>query len=160
MSRLLVVYNWEYLNGENMKPIIVSTIAAAGLLVAGLALAVEAPAVGKAKCGACHAVEKKGVGPSYNDVSALYKGNKDAVRKITASITSGGSLGWGLGVMPPRGLGATDAEIKIMAEFIVGLASDAPKTASAAKGEAGKPAKKAHKKNKGTSNNSHFVAPA
>ena len=105
-----------------MKSIIISMIAAAGLVVAGSALAVDLPAVGKAKCGACHAVDKKVVGPKYMDVSLKYKGDKDAVSKIIAHATKGGSFGWKLGVMPPRGLGATDAEIKTMAEFIVGLA--------------------------------------
>ncbi|MBI5436348.1 MAG: c-type cytochrome [Nitrosomonadales bacterium] len=105
-----------------MKSIIVSMVAAAGLMVAGSALAVDMPASGKAKCGACHAVDKKVVGPAYNDVSAKYKGDKDAVSKIIASATKGGSFGWKLGTMPPKGLGATDAEIKEMAEFIAGLA--------------------------------------
>ena len=105
-----------------MKSIIVSMIAAAGLMVAGSALAADMPASGKAKCGACHAVDKKVVGPAYNDVSAKYKGDKDAVSKIIASATKGGEFGWKLGKMPPKGLGATDAEIKEMAEFIAGLA--------------------------------------
>ncbi|MDE2117822.1 MAG: c-type cytochrome [Betaproteobacteria bacterium] len=105
-----------------MKSIIVSMVAAAGLMVAGSALAVDMPAVGKAKCGACHAVDKKVVGPAYNDVAAKYKGDKDAVNKIIASATKGGSFGWKLGTMPPKGLGATDAEIKEMAAFIAGLA--------------------------------------
>ena len=105
-----------------MKSIIVSMIAAAGLMVAGSALAVDMPATGKAKCGACHAIDKKLVGPAYNDVSAKYKGDKDAVSKMIANATKGGSFGWKLGVMPPKGLGATDAEIKEMAEFIAGLA--------------------------------------
>ena len=105
-----------------MKSIIVSMVAAAGLMVAGSALAVDMPAVGKAKCGACHAVDKKVVGPAYNDVAAKYKGDKDAVNKIIASATKGGSFVWKLGTMPPKGLGATDAEIKEMAAFIAGLA--------------------------------------
>ena len=105
-----------------MKSIIVSMIAAAGLVVAGSALAAELPAAGKAKCGACHTIEKKVVGPSFNDVAAKYKGDKDAVSKMTANITKGGAFGWKLGMMPPKGMGATDAEIKSMAEFIAGLA--------------------------------------
>ncbi len=105
-----------------MKSIIVSMVATAGLMVAGSALAVDMPASGKAKCGACHAVDKKVVGPAYNDVAAKYKGDKDAVSKIIASATKGGEFGWKLGKMPPKGLGATDAEIKEMAEFIAGLA--------------------------------------
>ena len=105
-----------------MKSIIVSMIAVAGLVVAGSALAVDMPATGKAKCGACHAIDKKVVGPAYNDVSAKYKGDKDAVSKMIANVTKGGAFGWKLGVMPAKGLGATEAEIKEMAEFIAGLA--------------------------------------
>ena len=105
-----------------MKSIIVSMVAAAGLMVAGSALAADMPADGKAKCGACHSVDKKGVGPAYNDVAAKYKGDKEAVSKLIASITKGGAFGWKLGMMPPKGLGANDAQIKEMAEFIVSLA--------------------------------------
>jgi len=105
-----------------MKSIIVCMIAAAGLMVVGPASAVDMPAEGKVKCGACHAVDKKVVGPAFMDVSAKYKGDKDAVSKIIASITKGGSFGYKLGTMPPKGLGATDAEIKTMAAFIAGLA--------------------------------------
>ncbi len=105
-----------------MKSIIASMVATAGLMVAGSALAAELPAEGKAKCGACHAIDKKVVGPAFNDVAAKYKGDKDAVSKMIANITKGGEFGYKLGKMPPKGLGATDAEIKTMAEFIAGLA--------------------------------------
>ena len=97
-------------------------VAAAGLVIAGSALAADMPAAGKAKCGVCHAIDKKLVGPSYNDVAAKYKGDADAVNKMVANITKGGAFGYKVGVMPPKGLGATDAEIKMMAEFIAGLA--------------------------------------
>jgi cytochrome c len=105
-----------------MKSIIVSMVATASLIIAGSALAVDLPAGGKAKCGACHSVDKKGVGPSFMDISAKFKGDKEAVSKIAASITKGGSFGWKLGAMPPKGMGANDAEIKSMSEFIAGLA--------------------------------------
>ena len=105
-----------------MKSIIVSMIAAAGLMVAGSALATDMPAEGKAKCGACHAVDKKIVGPAFNDVAAKYKGDKDAASKIAANVTKGGEFGWKLGKMPAKGMGASDAEIKSMSEFIAGLA--------------------------------------
>ncbi len=105
-----------------MKSIIVSMVAAAGLMVAGSALAADMPAEGKAKCAACHAIDKKVVGPSFNDIAAKYKGDKDAASKMAANIAKGGSFGWKLGTMPPKGMGATEAEIKSMSEFIVGLA--------------------------------------
>ena len=105
-----------------MKSIIVSMVAAAGLMVAGSALAADMPAEGKAKCGACHALDKAGVGPSYNDIAAKYKGDAGAVDKLVANITKGGEFGFKKGKMPPKGLGANDAEIKNMATWIAGLA--------------------------------------
>ena len=105
-----------------MKSLIVSIVSTAGLVIAASALAVDMPPEGKAKCGACHAVDKKIVGPAFMDVSAKYKGDKDAASKIAASITKGGSFGWKLGTMPPKGMGASDAQIKSMSEFIAGLA--------------------------------------
>ena len=105
-----------------MKSIFVSMIAAAGLMVSGSILAADMPADGKAKCGACHAVDKKLVGPSFNDIAAKYKGDKDAANKIIASVTKGGAFGWKMGNMPPKGLGANEAQIKAMADYIVSLA--------------------------------------
>ncbi len=105
-----------------MKSVFVSLIAAAGLVLAGSALAVDMPAVGKAKCGSCHAVDKKVVGPAFIEVSKKYKADKKAASTIAASINKGGSFGWKFGSMPAKGLGATDADIKVMSEFIAGLA--------------------------------------
>ncbi len=105
-----------------MKKLIVTIAAVASLAVSGFALSVEIPAVGKTKCGTCHALDKKTVGPSLKDIAAKFKGDKDAVSKMTASVVKGGSFGWKIAAMPPRGLNATDAEIKTMVEFIAGLA--------------------------------------
>jgi cytochrome c len=55
----------------------------------------------KAKnCMACHAVDKKLVGPSYKDVAAKYAGQPDAVDKLAAKILKGGSGVWGPVPMP------------------------------------------------------------
>ena len=105
-----------------MKSIIVSMIATAGLMIAGSALAVDMPADGKAKCGACHAIDKKVVGPSWMDVSAKYKGDHEAAKKIADNVTKGGAFGWKMGNMPAKGMGATDDQIKSLSEFIAGLA--------------------------------------
>jgi cytochrome c len=104
-----------------MKSIIASIAVAAGLMIAGSAMAVDMPANGKAKCGACHAVDKKVVGPAWADVAKKYAGDKDAESKIAASITHGGAFGWKMGNMPPKGMGASDADIKDLAKFIAGL---------------------------------------
>jgi cytochrome c len=93
---------------------------AASLMVAGTALAADMPAAGKAKCGTCHDIDKKKMGPSYMDIAAKYKGDADAVGKLTANITKGGAFDWKMGKMPP--MGANEAEIKDMSEYIAGLA--------------------------------------
>ena len=51
-------------------------------------------------CMACHAVDKKLVGPSYKDVAAKYAGQKDAADKLAAKIVKGGSGVWGPVPMP------------------------------------------------------------
>jgi cytochrome c len=104
-----------------MKSIVVSIAVAAGLMIAGSAMAVDMPAVGKAKCGACHAIDKKVVGPAWNDVAKKYAGDKDAASKIAANVTKGGEFGWKFGKMPPKGMGASDADIKELSTFIAGL---------------------------------------
>ncbi|OGT05498.1 MAG: cytochrome C [Gallionellales bacterium RBG_16_57_15] len=105
-----------------MKSGILSIVATVSLIISGTSLAADMPEAGKAKCGACHAVDKKGVGPSYMDIAAKYKGDTDAVSKIIAGVTNGGSFGWKMGKMPPKGIGANEAEIKSMSEYIAGLA--------------------------------------
>lgn len=103
-----------------MKTIVVS-LSLAGLMFAGNAMAVDMPADGKAKCGACHAIDKKLVGPAWNDVAAKYKGQADAEKTLIANITKGGQFGWKMGSMPPKGMGASDAQIAALAKFIVNL---------------------------------------
>jgi len=105
-----------------MKLVFPCMFAAASLIISGVSLAADMPAFGKAKCGTCHSVDKKGIGPSYMDISTKYKGDQDAVNKIAANVTKGGSFDWKMGKMPPKGIGANDAEIKTMSEYIAGLA--------------------------------------
>ena len=69
------------------------------LAVAAPALADQALATAK-NCMACHAVEKKLVGPSYKDVANKYAGQGDAVNKLAAKIVKGGSGVWGPIPMP------------------------------------------------------------
>jgi len=104
-----------------MKSKIISIIAFTTLTFAGATLAVDMPAVGKKRCGACHSVDKKKMGPAFIDIAAKYKGDKNAAKNIAHSITKGGSFGWKLGKMPPKGMGAKKAEIETMAKFIAGL---------------------------------------
>ncbi|MFM2409095.1 MAG: hypothetical protein RL358_1837 [Pseudomonadota bacterium] len=100
---------------------IITSLAVAGLLISGSAMAVDMPADGKAKCGACHAIDKKVVGPAWKDVAAKYAGKADAEKTLVANITKGGQFGWKLGMMPAKGMGANEAQIESLAKFILTL---------------------------------------
>lgn len=46
-------------------------------------------------CKSCHAIDKKSVGPSYQEVAKHYKDNKDAESILVKKIMTGGSGVWG-----------------------------------------------------------------
>lgn len=73
----------------------------------------------KNACMACHAVDKKLVGPSYQDVAKKYAGDKDAVAKLTESIKKGGSGKWGPVPMPAQAA-LSDADAKTLAAWVAG----------------------------------------
>jgi cytochrome c len=101
-----------------MKKIILATLAAtASLMIATPALADLKLATDK-NCMACHAVDKKLVGPSYKDVSAKYAGQKDAADKLAAKIMKGGSGVWGAIPMPANAQ-VNPAEAKTLATWVL-----------------------------------------
>ena len=90
---------------------------AAAAVVAGPALADQALATAK-NCMACHAMDKKLVGPSYKDVAAKYGGQKDAVDKLAVKIQKGGSGVWGPVPMPAN-TQVSEAEAKKLAAWVL-----------------------------------------
>jgi cytochrome c len=74
----------------------------------------------KKNCMACHAVDKKLVGPSYKDVAAKYAGDKSAADKLASKIVKGGSGAWGAIPMPANPQ-VNDAEAKQLATWVLGL---------------------------------------
>jgi cytochrome c551/c552 len=71
-------------------------------------------------CGACHAVDKKVVGPAYQDVAAKYKGDAGALAKLSQKVKTGGAGVWGPVPMPPNPQVA-DADIKALVSWILTL---------------------------------------
>jgi cytochrome c len=105
-----------------MKSIVISMIAAAGLMVAGSAMAAEmSPLAKKNGCTACHTMDKKLVGPSYADVAKKYKGDAGAVAKLEAKVAKGGSGVWGPMPMPPNAPKVPEAEIKELVKWVLSL---------------------------------------
>jgi cytochrome c len=105
-------------------------ILAAGVLAAGLAQA-QAPKAGapdpaqallqKYNCTvACHANDKKVVGPPYYDVALKYRGDASAPAKLAAKVKAGGAGTWGPVPMTPNPT-VTDADMKVMIAYVLAL---------------------------------------
>ena len=97
-----------------MKAIIISLA-----LIATPALADKA-LLNKNACMACHAVDKKLVGPSYKDVANKYRGQSDAADKLAKKIRAGGAGVWGPIPMPPHPH-VSEADAKKLATYILNI---------------------------------------
>lgn len=73
----------------------------------------------KNACVACHATDKKLLGPAYQEVAKKYAGQKDAVDKLKASIKAGGMGKWGQIPMPAQP-NLSDADLTALATWIAG----------------------------------------
>lgn len=95
----------------------------AALPAAGGAAASQAEiAMRKSDCFACHAVDKKIVGPAYSWVAYRYKDDKEAVTKLADKVRKGGMGQWnaytGSVVMTPHPQ-LSDDVIKVMVEWVL-----------------------------------------
>ena len=94
------------------------------LLIMAAVAAVSAPAMAdealaKAKnCMACHAVDKKLVGPAYKDVAKKYAGDAKAVDMLAAKVIKGGSGVWGAIPMPANAQ-VSEADAKKLVSWIL-----------------------------------------
>ena len=96
------------------------------LLVVALASMTALPArasadlAQKKNCMACHATDKKLIGPAYKDVAAKYAGQKDAADKLAQKILKGGSGVWGAVPMPANPQ-VSAAEAKQLAAWVLSV---------------------------------------
>jgi cytochrome c len=95
--------------------------AAAGLFASHVAFA-QSPEelIKKDGCSACHANDKKVVGPAYMEVAAKYKGDPGALAKLSEKVKKGGSGVWGPVPMPPNA-SVSDADIKTIVTYILAM---------------------------------------
>lgn len=82
-----------------MKKTLVMLIAAA--FAAGAWAAGPEDAMTKAGCMACHAKDKKIIGPAFKDIAAKYKG-QDVTARLMEKVRKGGSGVWGPIPMSPN----------------------------------------------------------
>lgn len=92
--------------------VVVTAVAAPALASANQALAQ------KNACLACHAVDKKLVGPAFQDVAKKYAGQADAQAQIAKSIKAGGSGKWGPIPMPAQAA-LSEADASTLAAWIL-----------------------------------------
>ena len=103
-----------------MKRIILATLSvAATFAVSTPAFADLALATSK-NCMACHAVDKKVVGPAYKDVAKKYAGDAKAADMLATKIIKGGSGTWGPVPMPANSQ-VNEADSKKLAAWVLSL---------------------------------------
>ena len=96
------------------------------ILGATIASLVSLPALASAdlaqkkNCMACHAVDKKLIGPGYKEVATKYAGQKDAADKLAQKIVKGGAGVWGQVPMPANPQ-VSDAEAKQLVQWVLSL---------------------------------------
>ena len=96
----------------------VLALAALGIAVASGPAFAQAELAKQKNCLACHTADKKLVGPSYKDVAAKYKGDKDAVAKLAKKIREGGVGVWGQVPMPANPQ-VNDQEAQSLAKWVL-----------------------------------------
>jgi len=107
-----------------MKKMLIAVATAAGVLLGSTAHAAVDAAKAKQlaqkyNCLACHAEDKKLVGPAYKDVAKKYKGDAGAEARLIAKVKAGGSGVWGAIPMPPNNV--PDADVKTLVEWVLSL---------------------------------------
>jgi cytochrome c len=88
--------------------LLTSLVLASSLLITGAVLADDA-LVTKNKCNTCHALDKKMMGPTWKDIAAKNKGQKDAEAAVAKVITTGSKGKYGKIPMPPQPKAQGDA---------------------------------------------------
>ncbi|MEO8836520.1 MAG: c-type cytochrome [Caldimonas sp.] len=102
-----------------MKRLLI-TMTLAGLASSSALAATPQDILTKGGCLACHAVDKKIVGPSYKQVAVKYKGDAGAEAKLVAKVRKGGSGVWGPVPMPPHTPAQiSDADLKTVVDWIL-----------------------------------------
>jgi cytochrome c len=105
-----------------MKLLPAVAIACVTALVAPQVLA-SAELAKKSNCLACHTVNKKLVGPSYQDVAKRYASDKNAEAKLFEKVKKGGSGAWkdqGITIPMPPNSTVKDEDVRTLVKWILG----------------------------------------
>lgn len=98
-----------------MKVLFIAPLLALGVAASAFA---NADLAQKKNCLACHAADKKVIGPAYKEIAAKYAGQKDAAAGLAAKIQKGSTGVWGAIPMPANPQ-VSDAEAKTLADWVM-----------------------------------------
>lgn len=98
------------------KIVLTAALTAIAALAAAPVMADEALAKSKG-CMACHAVDKKVVGPGYKEVAKKYAGDAKAPAMLAAKVIKGGAGTWGPIPMPANKV--TDEEAAKLVKWVL-----------------------------------------
>jgi cytochrome c len=109
-----------------MNKMLTIAVVAAALTISGVTFAAEMPAEAKkGGCVACHAIDKKVVGPAWQDVAKKYKGDAKAREMLIDKVKKGGKGNWtaitGGAPMPPYSPRVKDEDIAKLIDFVLAL---------------------------------------
>jgi len=97
-----------------------SATLAAILAIAALPAVANEELAKKNACTACHAVDKKIVGPAFKEVAAKYRNDKTAEAKLVKKVKEGGVGVWGQVPMPPNST-VSDKDIQALVKWVLSL---------------------------------------
>ncbi len=96
--------------------------ALASALIAGLLTVPVAQAnydlARKSNCMSCHMVDKKVLGPAFQEVATKYAGQDSAQKMLVEKVKKGGKGVWGEIPMPPNGQ-VKDADLDTLIKWIL-----------------------------------------
>ncbi|QYD70739.1 c-type cytochrome [Paraburkholderia edwinii] len=99
-----------------------AALAVSALMAASGAHAVETPPglqiAQRNACLGCHAIDRKLVGPSFQQVASRYKGNTQAQTLLEHKVKDGGSGVWGAIPMPAHPA-MSDADIRTVVDWVL-----------------------------------------
>jgi cytochrome c len=93
-------------------------LAAAAAVPASLPAHAQEELAKKHACLACHAIDKKLVGPAYKEVAAKYRGDAGAEAKLVDKVKKGSQGTWGQVPMPPNS-NVPDADVRALVKWIL-----------------------------------------
>lgn len=103
---------------ETLLRTILPWLAIIGLSASAASVRADQELMLKKNCSACHYVDKRKYGPSFQQVAAKYAEQKGAADVLAKKIRRGGTGVWGQDVMPPQPQ-VSPAEALALANFVL-----------------------------------------